>query len=339
MRPLHLPLAAALAALLLAPAALPQERSEIEKEIHDWGESVAKKIEIQESADVPAWAVRPGEPRFRFVQIADIHLTPAKEELLKSALRYVSTEVRPAFVVLTGDNTSIYSIEGHRRLKAILDEELTCPYHAVRGDNDARNFWVVFGSTHWSFDYGGVHFVGSGLDRDIETVGIGTFSEETWEWLRDDLARSSGRPTLYLQHEPCLPPTFLDAPRLALLLSARRNVVGVLNGHLHYDLEFRLAKPHLSAIALGQNPRHGIKVYSVYPDGIVAQTHVLDGESFRAARIFQRIDFPERLRLSGDEPLEISDRRELPAAPMVFDEELKERYDELRLWLKRFDSK
>ncbi len=325
--------------LLLLALSAPLAAQSAEERLDDVIQEMGRRLELREVDEVPTWAARTDEPLFRFVQLADIHLTRGRRPILVEALAYVSAELKPDFVLLTGDNTSDYSLEGHRELRAILDEGLSVPWYAIRGDNDARHFAEVFGSTRWSFDWGGVHFVGCGLDRDVEGLGIGTFAPDTWEWLEEDLDRATGRPTIYLQHEPCFPPTFLDAPRLALLLTSRPGVVAVVNGHLHFDLEFRLAKPHLSAIALGPNDRHGLKVYSVYPDGIVARTHWRTEDGFRPVKIFQRIPFPEETRLSGDDPRERTGLRELPARPTDFDETLRSRVDRVRELLRTFDGK
>ena len=132
----------------------------------------------------------------------------------------------PAFVLLTGDLVNEGEAEdfmGHRaftKTQALL-EELTMPVFAVIGNHDVggweslpppdgssrREWWRFFGwrylgspspgddiyTQNYSFDFGGVHFVGLEAYANydgwrLETYGWESFTTRQIDWLLDDLA-------------------------------------------------------------------------------------------------------------------------------------------------------
>ena len=82
------------------------------------GENVYRRItrfvrsfEIEEQKAPPPWFPA-GAPLFRFVQITDVHLNARHERLLAEACKFINEHVRPAFVVVTGDNAGTSSEAG-----------------------------------------------------------------------------------------------------------------------------------------------------------------------------------------------------------------------------------
>lgn len=308
--------------LPVAPLEAQTQRTR-EQEIKDLAKRIAARIEIQPLAAEPAWARRSEPPRFTFALVADIHLR-ASTVVLEKAMAAIN-EAAPAFVIILGDNISPRGSEaGHRRLKGLLDLGLRPRYHIIKGDNDARDYSKVWGSTHWSFAHGGVHFLASGLDADVEAEGIGTIDEDTWKWLAERLAAHRDKPTLYFQHENILPPTFAHAPRLGLFLGARPQVAGIVTGHLHNDLAWRVGpRYYLCVPGLGPSPRHGWKLCSTYRDGIVVRTLELEGDTYRRVNKWQWMPFPRGHALKEEAgPAATADYQRGPARETRLDDPL-----------------
>ena len=178
----------------------------------------------------------------------------------------------------------------------------------MKGDNDERDFEKVFGSSRWSFDCGGVHFIGLGLDFDAEGVGIGYLDGSTYRWLSKDLKANRDEPTILFMHVNLVPPDFLDAARLGLTLSWRRSLVATITGHLHMDLEARVGQvTHIMAPAVGPHEGHGIKVYEVHEDHITVKTYEVVEGKYAFTNKWQRIPFPRRLRADRSKGSQVAD--------------------------------
>jgi hypothetical protein len=284
---------------------------------------VLKGMEVKKTESPPAWARVKATPLFRFAQITDIHLTRKREPLLRTALRFIDHEVKPTFVAITGDNAGHGSVERQKRLKSILHGELKAPHYIVRGDNWARNFSTVFGSTRYAFECGGIRFVFTGLDRDEEGRGIGGFSEDTWEWMRRELSPELPVSVILVMHENIQPPLFVHAGKLDGLAERSTAVAATLTGHLHFDLEFKAGRvTHVLAPALGPHENHPFKVYDVYEDLVGVRTVEWTGKEFAWVEKYQRIDLPHRARPPSDPPIEAY--RELPARETTFDMRMKD---------------
>ena len=298
------------------------------------GQELAYKYELQESEEPPAWACDEDAPIFRFVQITDVHLTPARRKLLLAALGFISAEVRPAFVAITGDNASPGRL---RDFKQVLDAHLSAPRFVLRGDNWPEGFTDVFGAADWSFRLGGITFVGASLDRDIRDAGIGVFEPDTVLWIAGRLDAARRDPVVFFMHEPLVPATFLDAPRLLALFESRGNVVATVTGHLHHDYETRgRGTVHMVAPAFGPHRDHPFKVFNVHPDHITVRTVKFRDGGFRYVTLFQRIDFREGTRLAppadpGERSawLSPSAMHAPPPREIVFDPALARRAGEL----------
>jgi len=296
------------------------------------GRELGLKYELKETSHVPEWAQNEPEPRFRFVQLTDIHWTSGLNKLFVYTLRYISRTIQPAFVVITGDNTGSSDLARQRVFKRQLDSCLRVPYFIQRGDNWPKGFTEVFGSSNWSFCCGGVAFVGAAIDRDIPNLGIGTFDEDTFQWILGRFDAHRDKPVIYFQHVNVMPPTFLDAPRLRREMESRTNVVATVTGHLHRDYETRVGHIlHLVGPAFGPHEEHPFKVFNVYADHITVRTvKYRNGHQF--VRLYQRIDFPQDLRLrdaGGPTQPAITDYQAPPPREVVFDNSLAERMLEL----------
>ncbi len=284
-------------------------------------ERLADAVATKPQPEPPEWARADGKPILTFAQIADVHYDGAHREDLDRALAFLDRTIRPGFVLFAGDNVSCaweLNAENLRKLSAIVDAGLSMPWYMVKGDNDSEGYEEALDSSNWSFDAGGIHFVGIGFDRDIEGTGMGYLSDPGW--LLDDLAAARGRPAILLLHEPFVPPTCVEAFRLGVRLAAEDDLVAVLTGHLHKDVSARVGRiTHITAPAIGRtHAGRGIKVYEVHPGHITVKTWEVRGGAYAFADKWQHIPFPRRLRLAKDASPAIADFRFGPAMPTKF---------------------
>ena len=198
-------------------------------------------------------STRPGEDFF-FLQLSDTHWGfegPANPEAGVTLERAVATinavDVRPDFVVFTGDLTQTTDDPAERRSRMARFKEIVSglkvkDVHFLPGEHDASldrgdAFRQAFGETHYALDHEGVHFVA--LDNVSEAGGV--LGEGQLGWLADDLARVPAQtPVVVLAHRPLfdLYPAWdwatKDGAR-ALDLLARRDDVTVFYGHIHQE--------------------------------------------------------------------------------------------------------
>ena len=215
------------------------------------------------------WTVSGGVPRglglgeafaapmdgFTFVQISDSHIgfnkeaNPDPNATLQAALdRITKLSKPPAMVLHTGDVTHLSKPEefdtAAQLLKAVKQDIHYVPgEHDVIGD-DGKQFFERFAPKRdtggwYSFDQGGVHFVGMVNVLTFETAKAGGFGNEQLEWLEKDLkGRTASTPIVIFTHVPMWPiyPEWgwatEDAPQAVAYLK-RFGSVTVLNGHIH----------------------------------------------------------------------------------------------------------
>ncbi len=335
----HLILAAA---LLLALALPGQDQLGNRRRILE----LARNFELKPSEAAPAWAQRADPPLARLVWFSDLHLNQGYLPLAHEALVYINT-LAPHAVLITGDNCAYAPADFRPELTSpyeryaawfqhLLDRELRAPAVVLPGDNWPWDFHKVFGSRQFSFDVAGVHIICLGADRAARGVeGCAVFDEDTWTWLKRELAENPGKPTLVALHENPAPPTFLEAGLLADLLARHPQVLATLTGHLHLDAEFQVGHiRHLICPALGPSLGHGLKTIHIHPDAILLQTHERGeaGGAFHPVHIWQRIEIPPALR-AGLAPVAPDyrpvKRSEVPARPLVEDPSLRNRAPEL----------
>ena len=330
-----------------ALAAEPSLRAVVQK--------VLDHMEIEPQAEEPDWARPNSPPLFTFAWMSDFHLDATRLELVKQAFAYVDEEVDADFVMITGDNGAYapgsadqepvlpITLRRQRFLHGFLAENLRTPYVIIPGDNWPQDFDKVFGASQFSFDYGGIHFLFTSLDRCTELPGLAAFDEATWEWMRGDLDRNQDRPCLFIMHEHIAPPSFLDAGKAQKMLEEHPQVVAALCGHLHADVELQVGRiKYLLCPGLGPNPRHGFKTVKVYREALILRTVEYNAQQKRYEQVmkWQRIDVPESLRSSLHRPKDGTFTKhnysEVPPHPYREDPELLRRTPEMIGVLTRF---
>ena len=198
-------------------------------------------------------AAAPSED-FYFVQLSDSHwgykgpANPDAEHTLHKAVEQVNAlEVRPDFIVFTGDLTHTTDDPAERRRRMAQFKEIVAglnvkQVHFLPGEHDASldlgaAFQESFGPTHYSFDHKGVHFIA--LDN-VSDPGA-RVGEPQLAWLKSDLAtqRQDAR-IVVLTHRPLfdLEPKWdwatRDGAQAIALLMPYTNVT-VFYGHIHQE--------------------------------------------------------------------------------------------------------
>jgi 3',5'-cyclic AMP phosphodiesterase CpdA len=192
---------------------------------------------------------------FHFVQLSDVHWgfkgppNPDAHGTLPKAVAAVNALASPPdFIVFTGDltHTTDDPVERRRRLaefKQIVSGLNVKILHFMPGEHDAAldrgaAFKELFGSTYYSFEHKGVHFIA--LDN-VSDSGT-TLGAEQIAWLRADLARLPvDAPIVVLAHRPLfdLVPKWdwhtRDGAEALALLMPHPNVT-VFFGHIHQEL-------------------------------------------------------------------------------------------------------
>jgi Icc protein len=217
------------------------------------------------------WSVAGGVPRalnlggdalaapatgFSFVQISDTHIgfkadaNPDPNATLQAALdKIAALPQKPAMMIHTGDVTHLSKPEQFDTADQIikgakLDTHFIPGEHDVIGD-DGKMYFDRFGGKGaapggwYSFDQGGVHFVGL-----INVIGFGpatggTLGKDQLEWLEKDLkGKSASTPIVVMAHIPLwsIYPQWGwmtgDADQAFAYLKPFGSVT-VLNGHIH----------------------------------------------------------------------------------------------------------
>jgi 3',5'-cyclic-AMP phosphodiesterase len=193
---------------------------------------------------------------FSFVQISDTHMgfkgeaNPDPNATLQAALdKIAALKAKPAMMVHTGDVTHLskpaeFDTAEQLMKGAKLDTHYVPGEHDVIGDN-GKAFFTRFGAKGaaeggwYSFDHGGVHFIGL-----VNVIGFGpatggTLGKDQLEWLEKDLqGRGASTPVVVLAHIPLWPIypqwgwTTADAEQAFTHLKPFGSVT-VLNGHIH----------------------------------------------------------------------------------------------------------
>jgi 3',5'-cyclic AMP phosphodiesterase CpdA len=229
----------------------------------------------------------PAEPHFRFVHLSDTHCARAAEnpplrfpldphrkdlvrsfDLLEAAVRQINDQVRPDFVVLTGDLVDRgHDVRSLQRVKGIL-EGLACPWHVVIGDHDSREAWTqVFGPgrLNYTFRHGGWRFVA--VDSSPGRVDAASLAR-----LRRELAADTSSPTALLIHRPlALPKAHVlaadalygtrlllgNAAEVRRLVAQHPKVRAVFAGHCHVPIQWQSGQvAHFVAPALAAFGHH-----------------------------------------------------------------------------------
>jgi 3',5'-cyclic AMP phosphodiesterase CpdA len=194
---------------------------------------------------------------FSFVQISDTHIgfkgavNPDPGGTLKEALARAGAQ-HPAMMLHTGDVSHLSKPEEFDRAAALL-KEANLEIFYVPGEHDTiddrgRSFFERFGRASgtggwYSFDKGGVHFVGLVNVVDLRPGGLGYLGPEQLKWLEDDLrGRSASTPVVVFAHMPLWLVSQewgwgTDDAEPALGHLRRFGSVTVLNGHIHQVIQ------------------------------------------------------------------------------------------------------
>lgn len=195
-----------------------------------------------------------GQDDFYFVQLSDSHwgysgpANPDAQNTLRKAVATVNAlDVKPDFIVFTGDLTHTTDDPAERRrrmaeFKTIVAGLDVKTIHFLAGEHDASldrgaAFIENFGPTHYSFDHKGVHFIA--LDN-VSDPGA-RIGDEQLAWLKADLAKqASDARIVVLTHRPLfdLAPKWdwatRDGDQAVALLMPYTNVT-VFYGHIHQE--------------------------------------------------------------------------------------------------------
>jgi len=217
------------------------------------------------------WTVVGGVPRsgligtaqaatgFTFAQISDSHMgfnRPANPDVtgtLTAAMALVAGDAaKPEFMLHTGDVTHLSKpAEFDTALQIINTSRLTT--HYVPGEHDVleeegKSYLNRFGKGTsgdgwYSFDAGGVHFIGLVNVVALGNAGMGTLGKAQLEWLEKDLKpRAASTPIVVFAHIPLWLVSAewgwgtADAAQ-ALTYLKRFGSVTVLNGHIHQTMQ------------------------------------------------------------------------------------------------------
>ncbi|NHZ73663.1 MAG: hypothetical protein GWP16_04245, partial [Nitrospirae bacterium] len=176
--------------------------------------------------DFPLMKTRIGSS-FRFLHASDVHLNKATLPRIRQ-LRELVESLRPAFVLITGDlihdalrvdeaeaashyemflreieafPVRVWTVPGNHEIFGIERHlSLVSPEHPLYGKAMYRQF---LGPTYYSFNAGGIHFVGlDSVDFD-DLWYYGHVDAVQLEWLRQDLAKvPEAMPVVSFTHIP-----------------------------------------------------------------------------------------------------------------------------------------
>jgi 3',5'-cyclic AMP phosphodiesterase CpdA len=191
-----------------------------------------------------------------FVQISDSHIgfnkaaNPDVAGTLARAVAMVNALPRqPGFVLHTGDITHLSKAEEFDHAHQLLSGLRVSELHTTPGEHDVTDgvgteYFARYGGPsknrgYYSFDHGGVHFVGLVNVMQFKAGGLASLGQDQLAWLKDDLSgRSASQPLVLFAHMPMwsiYDPWgwgSSDADQV-LALVRRFGSVTVLNGHIH----------------------------------------------------------------------------------------------------------
>jgi 3',5'-cyclic-AMP phosphodiesterase len=196
---------------------------------------------------------------FSFVQISDTHIgfnkdaNPMPDATLKEALAQIGAMTsRPAFMIHTGDVSHLSKpSELDAAAEIVKSAGLETYYvpgeHDTIGD-DGKAFFERFGRNKntdgwYSFDQGGIHFIGLVNVLNLKAGGLGSLGSDQLEWLESDLkGKSASTPIVVFAHMPlwAIYPEWgwgTDDAAQGLAYLKRFGSVTVLNGHIHQIMQ------------------------------------------------------------------------------------------------------
>ena len=194
-----------------------------------------------------------------FLQISDSHMgfdkpaNPNAKGTLEEAIgRIKAMPAKPSFMLHTGDITHLSKPAEFDDADRII-AEARLDVHYVPGehdiiDEDAKLYRERYGrgakgDGWYSFDAGGVHFIGLVNVKNLKAGGMGNLGDDQLAWLAADVkGRTASTPIVLFAHIPLwvVYPNWgwgtEDGAR-ALDLLKRFGSVTVLNGHIHQVMQ------------------------------------------------------------------------------------------------------
>ncbi|CCE02575.1 metallophosphoesterase [Bradyrhizobium sp. STM 3809] len=194
-----------------------------------------------------------------FLQISDSHVgfdKPANPNAIgtleEAVNRIKAMPKKPAFMIHTGDISHLSKAAEFDDADRIISQT-RLDVHYVPGEHDFLDEDVKLykerygkgsrGAGWYSFDAGGVHFVGLVNVVDLKAGGLGNLGAEQLAWLEQDLkGRSTSQPVVVFAHIPLwtVYPQWgwgtEDGGRALDMLKGFGSVT-VLNGHIHQVMQ------------------------------------------------------------------------------------------------------
>jgi 3',5'-cyclic AMP phosphodiesterase CpdA len=194
-----------------------------------------------------------------FLQISDSHVgfdKPANPNALgtleEAVGRVNALPAKPAFMIHTGDISHLSKASEFDDADRIISQT-RLDVHYVPGEHDfldpERKLYAerygrgTKGAGWYSFDAGGVHFIGLVNILDLKAGGLGNLGNEQLEWLEADVkGRTASTPIVVFAHIPLwtVYPQWgwgTDDGARALEYLKRFGSVTVLNGHIHQVMQ------------------------------------------------------------------------------------------------------
>ncbi len=211
-------------------------------------------IDLAMAADAKTGTAKLGKPLF--VQISDTHIGFNKEAnpdvsgTLTQTIQLVNgLPQQPALIIHTGDITHLSKPAEFDTAQQLFSRLRSSEMHTVPGEHDTTDATVTeyfnrFGKAsenkgYYSFDHGGVHFIGLINVLQFKPGGLGNLGAEQLAWVAADLkARSASTPIVVFAHMPLwtvYEPWGWGTGDADQLMSQLRRFgsVTVLNGHIH----------------------------------------------------------------------------------------------------------
>ena len=194
-----------------------------------------------------------------FLQISDSHVgfdkpaNPNVKGTLEEAIgRINALPAKPSFMIHTGDITHLSKVAEFDDAEKIISQA-KLDVHYVPGEHDIIDEEVKLyrerygrgskGDGWYSFDAGGVHFVGLVNVKNLKAGGMGSLGEDQLKWLADDLkSKTASTPIVLFAHIPLwvVYETWgwgtEDGARALEMLKGFGSVT-VLNGHIHQVMQ------------------------------------------------------------------------------------------------------
>jgi len=204
-------------------------------------------------------ALAAGAPGLTFLQISDSHMgfdkpaNPNVKSTLEEAIgRIKAIPQRPSFMIHTGDITHLSKPAEFDDADKIISQA-RLDVHYVPGEHDildeeAKLYKERYGRGSngdgwYSFDAGGVHFVGLVNVKNLKAGGMGNLGADQLAWLAADLKdKTASTPVVVFAHIPLWVVYEqwgwgTDDGAQALGLLKRFGSVTVLNGHIHQVMQ------------------------------------------------------------------------------------------------------